>query len=822
MAEELKLPKDEVKRIEAELEEKDGDKSGTHTPSEHERKLVELAVKRYEKYHEDFSDEITLAKDDISFCVDGKHWVVDGKDLEAERKLDDRLSFVKNRAPGFIDNVTGEVRQNMPRIKFRPLDSKTDPKMADIYNAAIKYMESISRAHRQYIPAFEQAATAGYPGWCQLITDYATDDPLNDEQDIFIKFIPSQFGPALDPSATTLDEPRKGGPKWGIVPEKISWADYIERFPDATVKSWDAIKNEGNTWYKQDGLTIGSYYVAVPEKEIIYKLPDGTKISGSSEEYKAFRKENPDSKLKKHREFTKYRIDHYLINGTEVLEGPEPWPGKFIPIIPFEGKWFMDDGKKKYRSVYRLAKDTNRQENFMASTITELLADEPYMATPEMIGDHEDMWKARNKKKYGVLYYKHDQNAPGGRPTKEDNSAKLTGAFNMTAQLVDDGKALANIFNASRGEASNETSGRAINARDQQSNTTNYAFVDNGIVSPLEYIAIQFIDLFPKIYDYEMTLKIMGEDGTEKGEVTINSTEPGIGEEGVGAKTVHVFKDKKGNVTQKFYADLSHVRFDLTVDVGPGFKTQRMEALDQSIRMSQGNQIFAEASAPQTAKLLDFPDSDRIAKRAEFMLNLKYPGIDQVGEEENNEQAKVQMAVKQAVDQVQQQSMQAFQAAETKIQELMGAVQQLQADKAQATQAMKDKAAEIELKQREMALKEREFEFKSQSEGERSQWQAEHEKSMQPIMQEVKGLRKMVEEITGMLDKATDELVAVKSAKPEAPKPEAKSAPSQPQNLTVVIDNGGKTVKKTVSLKTPEGKEYKGEVEESINQEPAE
>ena len=734
---EFKLSKPEKERLEIELGTEKGKREGKHKASEDEKDIVSLAVKQYKAYHVELDEEQTKARDDIRF-VGGDHWFIDGKDIKAERTKNNKLSFTKNRAPGFIDNVTGDVRQNMPRIKYRPTDSNTDPKLAEIYNSAILYMQAISRAHRQYIPAFEQACTGGYPGWCQLVTEFV-DPAVNDEQDIFIKFIPSQFGPALDHTATDLDEPGKGGPKWGHVPKFMTWVDFNDEYPNATAKSWDSVSDKGNEWFKQEGVTVCSYYKAVPVQETRHDFddpmqPGSTKsLIASSAEYKAFTEQYPDAEPAKSRKFFKWRIDHYVINGSEVLKGPEVWAGKFIPIIPFEGKWFYADGKKQYRSVYREAKDANRMENWMASEMIELMADEPYIGSPEMIEGHEEMWDKKNKKQYGFLYAKPDN---GLLPRKEDNGQKLSSLFRSVPQMIDDEKSLTNIYSASRGETSNETSGRAINARDAQSNTTNFAFVDNGIITPLEYIALQFSDLFPKIYDYEKTLKIIGEDEREQGEVTINKTMPVPGTSGVDRGTVHEFRNTRGEIVKRVLSDLAHVRFDITVDVGPGMKTQRMEAVDSMIRMSQGNSVFAEASSGQVARMLDYPDAEKIAERTEFILNTKYPGIDQVGKDEEggsgSPQAKTQQAVQQATEQIKQQMMPVMQQSADMIERLQAEIQKrdqeaqsLKAKIDAATIAMKDATTKQAIQGQEFDLSLREE--KLQAEADRFKLEAEKE-----------------------------------------------------------------------------------------------
>ena len=32
-----------------------------------------------------------------------------------------------------------------------------------------------------------------------------------------------------------------------------------------------------------------------------------------------------------------HKVEHYLLSGEEVLEGPNEWPGRYIPIFPVIG-----------------------------------------------------------------------------------------------------------------------------------------------------------------------------------------------------------------------------------------------------------------------------------------------------------------------------------------------------------------------------------------------------------------------------------------------------------------------------------------------------
>ncbi|HAS52771.1 MAG TPA: hypothetical protein DCS42_00930 [Nitrospiraceae bacterium] len=708
---------------------------------EKEVDLIRLALdqaKAAETFTEDSRKE---AEDDINYIVKRQQWP---EKIQKEREADGQPCLVFNRAPVFVDSVVSQIKQNLPRSKALAVDSKTDPKTAEVVTGLIRHVQRNSRAARIYAQAVEQAATAGYPSYYRILTEYVDDE--SDEQDIVLRWIPHQFSVHLDPAMTALDRPEKGGPKWGMVQEVMSKAEFLERWPTADVVSMDNLATDDQGWWMEHSVRVAEYFVAEPYTASL-----------------------------KTREVTRYRIKQYKITSREILEGPKDWAGKHIPIIPVFPKMFWADGKHHYRSVYRNAKDAGRMRNYWASQITEAVAlapKAPWIGTAPMFEDNRQDWEDANRKNFAVLSYKPDPAAPQARPERNTVSTVPQGAVQMLMMSVDEEKALTNIHDASLGARSNETSGRAIMARDEQSNTSHFAFLDN-LAWAMEYEALQLVDLFPTIYDTERVFRVYGEDNRPAGEIKVNVQDP----------------------AGKIINDLSIGRYDIEIDVGPGLKTQRMETADFITRLMQASPAVGAVGADLAARAMDFPYADELAER---LLAILPPEVKAVIDSKDDEAGKTQAAVQQAVQQLEQQAGQVMQAAEVKIQELS---QQL----AEAQAAVKDKQAEHQLKAEELSVKNAEAQARSQSETQKIQSEVLIAQIQAEATKEVREVQDQIEELTRLV---TDLAKSVKAGAEKGNGKEERQETMQP----IIIPLGGN---KSVEITGPSGKKYRGEVKDS-------
>src|SRR3990167_11550616 len=75
-------------------------------------------------------------------------------------------------------------------------------------------------------------------------------------------------------------------------------------------------------------------------------------------------------------------------------------------------------------------------------------------------------------------------------------------------------------YNATLGAPSNETSGKAISARNREGDTGSFHFSDN-LTRSLRHTGQMIVDIIPKIYDTRRIARIIGEDG-ELGQATVD------------------------------------------------------------------------------------------------------------------------------------------------------------------------------------------------------------------------------------------------------------------------------------------------------------
>jgi hypothetical protein len=156
--------------------------------------------------------------------------------------------------------------------------------------------------------------------------------------------------------------------------------------------------------------------------------------------------------------------------------------------------------------------------------------------------------------------------------------------------------------------------------------------------------------LIPKIYDTRRSIRILGEDGTERF-IQINDG-------------VH---------------DLNRGKYDLVITAGPSFATQRMEAADAYIGLAQGNPQVMAGAADLIFKSMDLPFSDQIAERMRLLLP---PPIQQAINKDKPIPPEAQAALMQA-----EQMMQAVQEQGAMVQQ---AAQEAQGEKAAADKAKSD------------------------------------------------------------------------------------------------------------------------------------
>ena len=197
-------------------------------------------------------------------------------------------------------------------------------------------------------------------------------------------------------------------------------------------------------------------------------------------------------------------------------------------------------------------------------------------------------------------------------------------------------KQVLGMFDASMGAPSNETSGRAIMARQREGDVSTFHFVDN-LNRAIQHAGKIILNLIPHVYSGERIVRVLGEDDKPEN-VQVNQPIPMMDEQG------QPMIDEMGQQKARVY-DLTKGKYDLVVRSGPSFTSRREEAATQMMELLR---VFPEAApiiGDIFAKNLDWPGADEIAKRLEKITQ---------GQPEDPEKANLMAQLQMAVDRIRQ------------------------------------------------------------------------------------------------------------------------------------------------------------------------
>lgn len=550
------------------------------------------------------------AMNDLKFAlVPGEQWTQTQKDERGERPC---YEFNKIRVTG--KRIVNDMRANRPQGKVRAVEDGDKP-TADAMEGLIRNIWNVSDGDTVIDYAAEYQVFAGMGAW-RVDVDYSDDTAF--VQDIRVTALRNPFCLYADPSAS--DPIKRDAQDW-IVTERISKKEYARRWPKAEVSDFDDDSfDDGGDWYGEEDVRVCEYWYKKPVQKTLALLDDGRSIDKAEWDGKA--------PIRRERVVQTHDIYMCIASGNAILEGPVKWAGKQFPFIVVYGEWVVIDGKPQWCGITRFAKDPQRSYNVARTAVTETIALAPqakFWATPVQAEGNTNMWAESHKKNYPFMLYNPDDKSPGA--PQRMGGADVPVALIQESQIASDEiKAVTGIFDASLGSRSNEQSGIAIRARQAQGEIATFNYSDNlakGIRRTWEIL----VDLVPKIYDTERTIRVLGVDGAEN-YVKINGAEV----------------DPVTGVARPMN-DLSRGRYDVAITVGPAFSTQRQEAAEIYTQMVQANPALFPIAGDLIMRSLDLPYADKMAERMKTLLP---PQIQQMEAQKKPLPPEVQAAMQQA------------------------------------------------------------------------------------------------------------------------------------------------------------------------------
>ncbi len=585
------------------------------------------------------------SQDDLEFALLEKQWPEADR---AQREEDGRPVLITNYLPAFLKQVTNDARLSRPAINVKPMGGEATKSTAEILSDIVRNIEAQSQAPAVYDTAFEFAVACGF-GYFRVNVDYACDDEW--DQDITLSRISNPFsvyGDYEGKEATSIDWNR------AFVTDWYSKTAFERKWgKDAKASSFedDSSGDYDEEWFKDKRIRVAERWLRDEVPATLVKLTDGTVML--ADEYMR-QKPNFDAQgltVQGERETRTYKVKQRLITGTDILEEND-WLGKFIPIIPMYGEEVNINGKRHFISLVRRAKDAQRMVNYWKTVSTELVAlapKAPYIGAVGQFDTDAAKWQTANRINWDHIEY--DVIAGQPPPQRQPFAGVPTGALQMEMGAHDDMKTIMGLHDASLGARSNETSGKAIMARQREGDVSTYNFVDNRNRA-VEHGGRIIIDLIPKVFSAERIMRCIQEDGStyivpvnqpvaNKDEYErvmqppqpMGPMDPGAGvqpdsggppeyvklppEEEMASMHPEQMAQLKA-ITKVF--DLTTGKYDVVVTAGPSFTSRREEASQQ---MMEFIRIFP-ASAPLIgdllAKNLDWPGAEQVSERLKAML----------------------------------------------------------------------------------------------------------------------------------------------------------------------------------------------------------
>lgn len=577
------------------------------------RERATFAVSYWDEQHREWLTDLAF--------LDGEQWDVQEK---IKRISAGRPALVINTLPQYVDQVYGDILQNRPSIQVNPGDSTgasvkvtsvdgiSNYTLAEVYEGILRNIEYVCGAETHYDTAAHHAIETGM-GWLRVFTRYG--EGVTMDQEMYIAAVRNRWAVLMDPNT---DEPDMSDAGWGFIIDELPRKEAEKRWPNANFEPVASDTGDGWAWWcDQDIVKVAEYFTREATKRTLVQLSNGTvsfkdelenvevtdDATGKKQKVSILdelAKQDPPVTIVRERELETYRVIWRKITGRSILEGGvkgKVWPGQTIPIIPVAGKRVDYPDKSMYRGLIYHAKDAKVADNYYISAAVErigLAPKSPWIVEAEMIEGYEGVWRTANSINHAYLPF--NRSATGNKPERTEQSPMPVAELQMAAIFTDKVKATLGMYDASVGERSNETSGKAIMARQREADVGSYVFSDN-LTKAIRRVGIIGTEIIPKIMDGERVQRIRNRDG--KGDwIEINKT---VVDEQTGLPVL--------------VNDIQAGKFDVVAKAGPSYTTQRVEAVEALMEFVRVVPAAGAVILDKIAANMDWPGADEVAAR---------------------------------------------------------------------------------------------------------------------------------------------------------------------------------------------------------------
>jgi hypothetical protein len=361
-------------------------------------------------------------------------------------------------------------------------------------------------------------------------------------------------------------------------------------------------------------------------------------------------------RIEEKRPAKKHKIIHYRIAGEYELDKTE-FPSEQLPLVFVDNNSYYDKtGKQITRSFFGDCRDTQRYINYLRTQSAYILKVSRY---DQWIGSKKNVASLDTQRNWrdptaiqGLLAY--DESPDGAKPEQVRPPELSQSLFQQYELAIQDLYTSTGLYPARMGQAGDEASGAAIDARTRQGSYATYVFfnsINRAIATGGEIVN----EMIPRVYDSERVMTLMMPDKGMKN-VTINREVDEYGE--------------------SIENDIRKGTYQVRLKPGPSYEGQKEQALQSLREVLQADPESWVLIADLFAENLPLANTIEIKNRLKTRVS---PQIIEAGKTGEMPQQQGPSPEQQAV-QIQMQQMQ---------------------------QDQQFKQAQIQLKQQELALKQK-------------------------------------------------------------------------------------------------------------------
>ena len=489
-----------------------------------------------------------------------------------------RPKFEVNKVRAEVTRIVNEFKNSRISAKFIPGDGDANDELAEKLNGKFQADAQDSRGTEARNNGFTEGVSGGF-GCYEITTTPENEEDLDGAKRVAFEPIYDAVRSVwFDPDSKRQD---KSDARYAFVIYSMTPAKYKEEYktdPASMAPIQWGLSNFD--WYAPDVVYVAKYYERKQEEItlITYQNP----LTGHKATYEEKQVKEVETELRAigYQQVSKKRARRWnvycsVIDGEKTLVKPVRIAGRYIPLIPIYGNRNYIDNIERITGHVQASMDSQRLYNMVISITAEVAANgsrqRPILYNEEVAGFERD-WQNADR---DDLAYVQLGKPPSVQTQSVPYKPQIIGLTPL-AQIPQAVTELMKVANgdisqtANAGMAQQEVPGNVasetVSSFFGRSDMQSFGYLDNMSVAE-QFAGKVWLEMEKEIYTSNRLVRINRPDGSD--EVTPLS--------------VKILDKQTGQVIG--LNDLKTGRYDIKIDVGPSFQTQRQATVAMLIEL---------------------------------------------------------------------------------------------------------------------------------------------------------------------------------------------------------------------------------------------